>query len=106
LRWADEVDNDVKALGERNWKNIARNWQIWQTLLRKAMAQKGLFCQWWYCYTLGQVFFKHFNANHHSTNDPYSYVSDPETCIRVYQPVYFIKTLDISFGFISDPTSA
>jgi hypothetical protein len=25
LRWADEVDNDVKALGERNWKNIARN---------------------------------------------------------------------------------
>jgi hypothetical protein len=24
LRWQG-VDNDVKALGERNWKNIARN---------------------------------------------------------------------------------
>jgi hypothetical protein len=45
LRWEDEVDNDVKALGERNWKNLARNRQIWQNLLRKAMAQKGLFCQ-------------------------------------------------------------
>jgi hypothetical protein len=39
------MDNNVKALGKRNWKNIARNRQIWQTLLRKAMAQKGLFCQ-------------------------------------------------------------
>jgi hypothetical protein len=34
------MDKDVKALGERNWKNIARNREIWQKLLRKAMAQK------------------------------------------------------------------
>jgi hypothetical protein len=40
------VDKDVKALGERNWKNIARNREIWQKLLRKAMAQKGLLCQY------------------------------------------------------------
>jgi hypothetical protein len=45
LRREDGVDNNVKALGERNWKNLARNTQIWQYLLRKAMAQKGLFCQ-------------------------------------------------------------
>jgi hypothetical protein len=32
--------NDVKPLGERNWKNIARNRQIWQNFLRKDMAQK------------------------------------------------------------------
>jgi hypothetical protein len=31
---------------ETGKKNIARNRQIWQKLLRKAMAQKGLFCQW------------------------------------------------------------
>jgi hypothetical protein len=36
------VDNDVKALGERTWKNIGRNRYIWQNLLRKAMAQIGL----------------------------------------------------------------
>jgi hypothetical protein len=40
LRWEDGVGKDVKALGERNWKNIARNREIWQKLLRKAMAQK------------------------------------------------------------------
>jgi hypothetical protein len=44
LRWEDGVDKDVKALGERNWKNVARNREIWQKLLRKAMAQKGLLC--------------------------------------------------------------
>jgi hypothetical protein len=44
LRWEVGVDNDVKALGESNLKNLARNTQIWQNLLKKAMAQKGLFC--------------------------------------------------------------
>jgi hypothetical protein len=44
LRWEDGVDKDVKALGERNWRNIARDREIWQKLLRKAMAQKGLLC--------------------------------------------------------------
>jgi hypothetical protein len=34
-----------KALGERNWKNISRNSQIWQNLLRKAMVQQGFFFQ-------------------------------------------------------------
>jgi hypothetical protein len=28
LRWEDGLDYDVKALGERNWKNLARNRQI------------------------------------------------------------------------------
>jgi hypothetical protein len=45
LRWEDGVDKEVKALGERNWKNIATNREIWQKLLRKAKAQKGLLCQ-------------------------------------------------------------
>jgi hypothetical protein len=25
VKWVDGVDNDIKAPGERNWKNIARN---------------------------------------------------------------------------------
>jgi hypothetical protein len=45
LRWEDEVDDDVKALGERKWETLARNRQIWQNLLGKAMAQKGPLCR-------------------------------------------------------------
>jgi hypothetical protein len=29
-------------------KYVKTGWQIWQDLLRKAMAQKGQFCQWWW----------------------------------------------------------
>jgi hypothetical protein len=45
LRWEDGVDNYVKTLGERYWKNLLRKRQIWQSLLRKDMAQKVLFFQ-------------------------------------------------------------
>jgi hypothetical protein len=36
---------DARKLGERNWRNAARNRDSWQKLLRKALAQKGLLCQ-------------------------------------------------------------
>jgi hypothetical protein len=29
-------------------KEVKTGWQIWQNLLRKAMAEKVLFCQWWW----------------------------------------------------------
>jgi len=45
LRWEDGVTEDARKLGERNWKNAARNRDNWQKLLRKALAQKGLLCQ-------------------------------------------------------------
>jgi len=31
---------DARMLGERNWRNAARNRDSWQKLLRKALAQK------------------------------------------------------------------
>jgi hypothetical protein len=37
--------DDARKLGERNWRNVARNGDSWQKLLRKALAQKGLLCQ-------------------------------------------------------------
>jgi hypothetical protein len=40
------------------WPNAWQTRQVWQTVLKKAMAQKGLFCQWWWCrnsYGLGLV---------------------------------------------------
>jgi len=45
LRWEDGVMEDVRKLGERNWRNGARNRDSWQKLLKKASAQKGLLCQ-------------------------------------------------------------
>jgi hypothetical protein len=37
--------DDARKLGERNWRNAARNRYNWQRLLRKALAQEGLLCQ-------------------------------------------------------------
>jgi len=40
LRWEDGVMEDARKLGERNWRNAARNRDSWQKLLKKALAQK------------------------------------------------------------------
>ena len=45
LRWKDGMMEDARKLGERNWRNTARNKDSWQNVLNKALAQKGLFCQ-------------------------------------------------------------
>ena len=45
IRWEDGVMEDARMLGERNWRNAARNRGSWQKLLMKALAQKGLLCQ-------------------------------------------------------------
>ena len=46
LRWENGVMEDARKLGERNWRNAARNRDSWQKLLKKTLAQKGLLCQW------------------------------------------------------------
>jgi hypothetical protein len=45
LRWEDSVMDDARTLGDRNWRNAARNKDDWQKLLRKALAQIGLLRQ-------------------------------------------------------------
>jgi hypothetical protein len=45
LRWEDGVMDDARKLGERNWRNAARNRDSWQKFLRKALTQRGLLCQ-------------------------------------------------------------
>jgi len=45
LRLEDGVMEDARKLGERNWRNAARNRDSWLKLLKKALAQKGLLCQ-------------------------------------------------------------
>jgi len=36
---------DARKLGERNWRNAARNRDSWQKLPKKALTQMGLLCQ-------------------------------------------------------------
>jgi len=45
LRWEDGVMDDARKLGEKNWRNAARNKDGWRKLLRKAWAQIGLLRQ-------------------------------------------------------------
>jgi len=39
------VMEDGGKLGERNWRNAARNRDSWQKLLKKALDQKGPLCK-------------------------------------------------------------
>jgi hypothetical protein len=45
LRWEDGVMDDARKLGEKNWRNAARNEDGWQKLLKKAWAQTRLLCR-------------------------------------------------------------
>jgi hypothetical protein len=45
LRWEDDVIQDIKALGVKNWRNSAMEKESWQMLLRKAKAHVGLLSQ-------------------------------------------------------------
>jgi len=38
LRWEDGVMDDAMKLGERNWRNAARNRDSWRKLLKKTLA--------------------------------------------------------------------
>jgi hypothetical protein len=37
LRWEDDVIDDIKTLGVKNWRNLAMEKESWQKLLRKAV---------------------------------------------------------------------
>jgi len=39
------VEDDARKLGERNWRNAARNRDSRWKLLKKALAQNELLCQ-------------------------------------------------------------
>jgi hypothetical protein len=44
LRWEDVIQ-DIKTLGVKNWRNLAMEKESWQKLLRKARAHVGLSSQ-------------------------------------------------------------
>jgi hypothetical protein len=45
LRWEDDVIQDIKTLGVKNWRNLTMEKESWQMLLRKARAHVGLLSQ-------------------------------------------------------------
>jgi hypothetical protein len=45
LRWEDGVMDGARKLGEKHWRNFARNKDGWQKLLKKAWAETGLLCR-------------------------------------------------------------
>jgi hypothetical protein len=45
LRWEDGVEQNMRILGLKNWKEIALNRDEWAQLLKKARAHQGLSSQ-------------------------------------------------------------
>jgi hypothetical protein len=45
LRWEDDVIQDIKTLGVKNWRNVAVEKESSQKHLRKARAHAGLLSQ-------------------------------------------------------------
>jgi hypothetical protein len=45
LRWEDDVDQDMRILGVKNWKKVALNRDEWAQLLKKARVHQGLSSQ-------------------------------------------------------------
>ena len=45
LQWKDDVDQDIRILGVKNWKKVALNRDEWAKLLKKARAHQGLSSQ-------------------------------------------------------------
>jgi hypothetical protein len=45
LRWENDVIQDIKTLGVKNWRNAAMEKESWQKLLRKARAHVRLSSQ-------------------------------------------------------------
>ena len=45
LRWEDGVLDDARKVGERTWRNAAKNRDGWKKLLKKALAQNEPLCQ-------------------------------------------------------------
>jgi hypothetical protein len=45
LRWEDDVIQDIKSLGVKNWRNLAMEKESWQMLLRKDKTHVGLLSQ-------------------------------------------------------------
>jgi hypothetical protein len=42
LRWGYSVDQDIRLLGKKTWKNLVLNREEWRKLLKKARARTGL----------------------------------------------------------------
>jgi len=57
-RWCDGRCQEVWE--ERDWRNVARNRDSWQKLLKKVLAQRGLLCQWWWWWWCRPLWLKTF----------------------------------------------
>jgi hypothetical protein len=41
-RWTDEVEDDLKIMGIRNWHAVAKDRQEWRNIVLEAKVHKGL----------------------------------------------------------------
>jgi hypothetical protein len=41
LRWVDGVENDLRTMGVKSWRNVAKDREEWWRIVREARALHG-----------------------------------------------------------------
>jgi hypothetical protein len=44
--WLDDVENDLKKMGVRGWRKIAKDRDAWKLILKEARVLHGPYSQW------------------------------------------------------------
>ena len=83
----DGVMGDARKLGERNWRNAARNRDSWQKLLKKALGSKGGCCA----------------NDDDDDDDDKGYPSSNSKFVNATDP-YFVRQISCTFQIINMKT--
>jgi hypothetical protein len=45
LRWLDQVEEDLKKMKVRNWREKCKDRRLWNEMVKQAKTHQGLYCR-------------------------------------------------------------